>query len=820
MQNTIVQETIETGGAGEETAGKTDSGTMIAEAAGGETVSRDPVTAQAQTKKTENGPKIALTYVPARGRDLPLQGYVYTGNGSSYTAPDYRVSLYLQVSEGDSYWVKPTEDKPYFDLFEDGSFNGKFITGGDDINAEVLHVMLIPSSYTPSGSGEAAFLAAKDAALDYIKVTRTDNGNVSLSIPGRYQEPKKVPSKVLPVTSGKIAVDVGFYTDDSSPGSELSVNLIRRQLEMVKPFANVVRFYSSGGEVQKAYKIADSMGFTVVGTAWLSGEEDSDRAEMDALIKNCNDGYVQVACVGSETLIRGDLTPEKLIEDIEYVRRRLDSYAIPVTTADGVDELLENAAVRNACDVVMPNCYPYWGGVDNADAPEAFAQSIACLQAACRGKQVIVSETGWPTAGQTIGSAEAGKKESARYFQAIRDWSRKTDTQVLWFSAADEPWKRADEGEAGAHWGLMTKNFVLKTGYTATTFFNKIASKTVDISKAKVTGIKDKVYVGKPRLQVPVVKFGAKTLKRNVDYKLTYKNNVNVGTATVTVTGIGKDGLGRKYTGSITKKFRIKKGPQQVTVKASADSVAVGKTCQIKVTGAKGKVTFKSSNKEVAEVNTSTGKLRAKKVGKVTVSVNIGSTSNYKAATRNVSVMVVPGATASLTAVNTASGVRLKWEQVPSAIGYRVYRNGDKIKTIKAGSTVTWLDEKAKNGKKYKYKIVAEARTGKSTLHKSCTICYVDRPAISKVKNNAGAKMAIRWGKNDKADGYEIQYSRQSDFSKYEIIPVKGKNNVEYLITGLTKGKTYYVRVRTWKKSDGKKYYSVWSKEKTVKIEK
>ena len=47
----------------------------------------------------------------------------------------------------------------------------------------------------------------------------------------------------------------------------------------------------------------------------------------------------------------------------------------------------------------------------------------------------------------------------------------------------------------------------------------------------------------------------------------------------------------------------------------------------------------------------------------------------------------------------------------------------------------------------------------------------------------------------------------------YKKIP-----SAAYLITGLKKGKTYYVKVRTYKTVKGKKYYSGWSKVKTVKV--
>lgn len=61
------------------------------------------------------------------------------------------------------------------------------------------------------------------------------------------------------------------------------------------------------------------------------------------------------------------------------------------------------------------------------------------------------------------------------------------------------------------------------------------------------------VYTGKARTQstTTVVTAKGKTLTRNTDYKITYKNNVNVGTATMTITGIGN------YKGTLKKNFTI-----------------------------------------------------------------------------------------------------------------------------------------------------------------------------------------------------------------------------------------------------------------------
>ena len=419
----------------------------------------------AKASAAGNAPVIALTYKPIYNETRPFQGVVYTEDGASFDPTDYRISLYLQISENGTYWVKPTYDTPYAEIGADGSFSIRYVTGGVDEQATVLHIMLIPVSHTP----DSDFEATRATALDYVKVTRTEDGGITVE-PNRSPPPpppfETMPSP-LPVSKDKIAVDVGFYTDGSSPGSALSADLVRQQLNAVSGFADTVRFYGAAGQLAKAYEIAHSMGFRVVGNAWLSGNDAADKAELNALIEHCNNGYVTVAVVGSEALLRGDLSASELIQDITYVRERLNNKKLPVTTADSVDILLEQPSVRNACDILMPNCYPYWNGVDISKAAEYFTNSIDSLKAVSAGKPVVVSETGWPTAGQSGQNADAGETEATRYFTAIRKWSIDTDTQVLFFDAADEPWKTANEGASGAHWGFMTNRFAVKDCYAA-----------------------------------------------------------------------------------------------------------------------------------------------------------------------------------------------------------------------------------------------------------------------------------------------------------------------------------------------------------------
>ena len=99
-------------------------------------------------------------------------------------------------------------------------------------------------------------------------------------------------------------------------------------------------------------------------------------------------------------------------------------------------------------------------------------------------------------------------------------------------------------------WNNLTVGIQNTPLSNAKVYFNK--SMPIPIASAKVSGIKTKTYSGKTIKQSIKVKLGGKTLKPGTDYTVSYKNNKNIGTATLTIKGKGK------YSGTLQKTFTIK----------------------------------------------------------------------------------------------------------------------------------------------------------------------------------------------------------------------------------------------------------------------
>ena len=202
--------------------------------------------------------------------------------------------------------------------------------------------------------------------------------------------------------------------------------------------------------------------------------------------------------------------------------------------------------------------------------------------------------------------------------------------------------------------GTATITITGKGNYEGTTT-TAFQIKPCSISSTRITGIPTQTYTGsevKPKLTVI---YNGKALTENSDYTVTYSNNVNEGMATAKLQGIGN------YTGSKAVSFRIVKKTQpgdkddtskkddtvkedesadedefddeeevvhttKIKLSKSKVTLKVGKTYRLKVSvdeGSVDKITYKSSNKKIATVS-SKGTIKAKKAGKVTITVKSG----------------------------------------------------------------------------------------------------------------------------------------------------------------------------------------------------
>lgn len=150
-------------------------------------------------------------------------------------------------------------------------------------------------------------------------------------------------------------------------------------------------------------------------------------------------------------------------------------------------------------------------------------------------------------------------------------------------------------------------------------------------------------------------------------------------------------------------------------------------------------------------------------------------------------------------------------------------------KALKPKVTVKLNGKKLKQGTDYTVSYANNKKTGKATVRITGIRSYKEtieqnfkivpkKAILSKVTSIKAKMIKVTWKKDLQADGYLIQYAKNAKFTSGKCnITIEKKTTVSKNIPKPMKNKRYYVRVRAYKKIDGKKCYGAWSKAAQVK---
>jgi exo-beta-1,3-glucanase (GH17 family) len=257
-------------------------------------------------------------------------------------------------------------------------------------------------------------------------------------------------------------LNFSFYEDSQDPnrGSIVTEDQIRARMEIIAPYTNWIRTFGSTMGLEHSARIAREFNLNTAIGAWLDKDTVANESEMQNLITAALKGYVDIAIVGSEVLLRGDLSEDDLIDYIYDFKNAVQD--VTVTTACVYNELLQHPKVIEACDIIFVNYYTYWEGKHIDDAIGYLHSIHQEVVAKSEGKELIVSETGWPSDGDQIGDASPTLENACYYFLNFISWARAEGVGYFYFEAFDETWKASYEGPQGAHWGVWYKDGVLK----------------------------------------------------------------------------------------------------------------------------------------------------------------------------------------------------------------------------------------------------------------------------------------------------------------------------------------------------------------------
>lgn len=316
-------------------------------------------------------------------------------------------------------------------------------------------------------------------------------------------------------------------------------------------------------------------------------------------------------------------------------------------------------------------------------------------------------------------------------------------------------------------------------------------------------------------------------MKNGVDYDVKYESGRKTpGKYTVTIT------FKNKYSGTKKLYFTIApKSTNKVTAIQTSSSITLSWN---KVTGADGYRVYKYNSesgkykkiKDVSDRGLKVTGLEAGKTYKFKVKAyrKDGDTIWGKS-TDAYSFSTKPGKPLKITASKTSSSVTLKWKKVTGASGYAIYRysSGEwkRIDTVNSGSKVSCKIENLKSGTPYKFRIKAFKKAGNSTLWSSASesVTVLTDPATPTLKCSSGKKGAVtlKWSNVSGESGYQVYYSTKKD-GGYKKLVTNNADVTKFTANNLKNGKTYYFKVRSYKKTSDGTLYSLWSSVCKIKV--
>lgn len=360
----------------------------------------------------------------------------------------------------------------------------------------------------------------------------------------------------------------------------------------------------------------------------------------------------------------------------------------------------------------------------------------------------------------------------------------------------------------------------------------------------------------------------APELEQGSDYEVTYENNINAGTATIKITG--KD----IFCGTVERSFKITPDENGMYVcyfaennETYLETTFKGKKVEPEVVidglvqGKDYTVTYVNNEKpgEARAELTGIGNYKGSETLYFTIYGKLPAVDPIADQTYTgkelTPAIVIPGLKAGedyymyyednqYPGVATVTIYGTGYYKGTATIHFKIIKKTEKFvsnvklnrtsytytgKSIRPSVTVTVNGKKIganayklyyRNDKNSGIGTVQVRGIGKySRINKTLTFKILPPKTLLTGLKKANRSFTASWKKNIQATGYQIQYAADSRFIKERKTVTVGKQSaIRYKISGLKNKKTYYVRIRSYKRVGKKVLYSSWSTVKKIRV--
>lgn len=244
------------------------------------------------------------------------------------------------------------------------------------------------------------------------------------------------------------------YTDQ---GTCKSQSTIESDIKLLSDFSTIRLYDTDCSAVEYVLAAKTSSQKLFAGIYYLDKIDASVDIIADAISSTSSSwSDLYTVSVGNELVNSGEATTSQIQQAIESTRSALKAkgYTGTVVSVDTLVAVENNPALCEYSDFIAVNSHPYWDGhVAPENSGEWLKTQIASVKATCGGeKDVLITETGWPTKGDTYITAVPSP---ANQLSAIKSLVSAVGDQILLFTMYNDMWKQPGPYASEQYWGIF-----------------------------------------------------------------------------------------------------------------------------------------------------------------------------------------------------------------------------------------------------------------------------------------------------------------------------------------------------------------------------
>lgn len=240
------------------------------------------------------------------------------------------------------------------------------------------------------------------------------------------------------------------------PDTHVGRAQIAADLAALAQITDCVRLYSVSQGLDQVPELARPLGLKVLLGAWIGYETAKNALELERAIAlaNANPDVVRALIVGNEVLLRRERSEDEMRALIRTAKAQV---RVPVTYADVWEFWLKHDSLAAEIDFVTVHILPFWEDepVDIVHALAHVAETRRLVGRHFDGRDILIGETGWPSAGRQREASQPSRVNQARYIREFVHQAHAEGWDYNLIEAIDQPWKRRLEGTVGGYWGLL-----------------------------------------------------------------------------------------------------------------------------------------------------------------------------------------------------------------------------------------------------------------------------------------------------------------------------------------------------------------------------